>query len=594
MPSYTAPLRDMRFVMFELLQAEQELKSLPRHADLDRETIDAVLEEGARFASTVVQPLNAIGDLEGCRIDAEGNVTTPTGFREAYRQFGAAGWPALSCDPDVGGQGLPVLLNNRVYEMFNSANQAWLMYSGLSHSAYECLMVFGNAEQKRVYLPKLVSGEWSGTMCLTEAQCGTDLGLIRTRAEPIGDGAHALTGTKIFISAGEHDCSENILHLVLARLPDAPAGTRGISLFLVPKFLPDADGAVGARNAIRAASLEHKMGIHGNATCVMNLDGARGWLIGEPHKGLAAMFVMMNSARLGVGMQSLGLAEASLQNALAYARDRVQGRAAAGPARPDKAADPLIVHPDVRRMLLTCKAYTEGGRALATWIAQLTDRMHDHPDAAAREEAGELIALLTPIVKAFLTDNAFETCNLALQVLGGHGYIREWGLEQYVRDARINIIYEGTNGIQALDLLGRKVLHDRGARLGLLLGQVQAFLKAHAADPRMTGFVAPLAALAAEVAAVSGEVGTAAASDPDALGAAATPYLRLLGHLCYAWLWARMAAIALADASGDAFYRGKLETARFYFARLLPETTALLAAIRSGPSTLMALDADAF
>jgi alkylation response protein AidB-like acyl-CoA dehydrogenase len=457
MPSYTAPLRDMRFVMFELLQAEQELKSLPRHADLDRETIDAVLEEGARFASTVVQPLNAIGDLEGCRIDADGNVTTPTGFREAYRQFCAAGWPALSCDPEVGGQGLPVLLNNRVYEMFNSANQAWLMYSGLSHSAYECLMVFGNEEQKRVYLPKLVSGEWSGTMCLTEAQCGTDLGLIRTRAEPLGDGAHALTGTKIFISAGEHDCSENILHLVLARLPDAPAGTRGISLFLVPKFLPDADGAVGARNGIRAASLEHKMGIHGNATCVMNLDGARGWLIGEPHKGLAAMFVMMNSARLGVGMQSLGLAEASLQNALAYARDRVQGRAAAGPARPDKAADPLIVHPDVRRMLLTCKAYTEGGRALATWIAQLTDRMHDHPDAAARQEAGELIALLTPIVKAFITDNAFETCNLALQVLGGHGYIREWGLEQYVRDARINIIYEGTNGIQALDLLGRRL-----------------------------------------------------------------------------------------------------------------------------------------
>jgi alkylation response protein AidB-like acyl-CoA dehydrogenase len=594
MPSYTAPLRDMRFVMFDLLDAERELAALPAFAGVDRDTIDAVLEEAARFASSVVQPLNAVGDIEGCRIDADGRVTTPTGFRAAYRQFGAAGWPALSCAPETGGQGLPVLLNNRVYEMLNSANQAWLMYSGLSHSAYECLVAFGNEEQKRVYLPKIVSGEWSGTMCLTEAQCGTDLGLIKTRAEPAGDGAWALTGTKIFISAGEHDCSENIIHLVLARLPDAPAGTRGISLFLVPKFLPDADGAPGERNGIRAGSLEHKMGIHGNATCVMNLDGARGWLIGEAHKGLAAMFVMMNSARLGVGMQSLGLAEMATQTAIAYARDRLQGRAATGPAWTDGPADPIIVHADVRRMLLTCKAYTEGGRALAAWVAQLTDRAHAHPDTAVRNEASELIALLTPVVKAFLTDNGFEVCNLAMQVLGGHGYIREWGMEQLVRDARINMIYEGTNGIQALDLLGRKVLHDGGARLSLLRQRVAAFLQAQTGDARMQEFVAPLRALDADLAGLTAAIGAGVAADPDTLGAAATPYLRLLGHYTHAWLWARMAKLALDAPARDAFHDGKLVTARFYFARLLPEAAALSSAIRSGPATLMALDAAAF
>ena len=601
MPSYAAPLRDMRFVMFDLLDAERELAALPRHAGIDRDTIDAVLEEAARFASTVVQPLNAVGDVEGCTLDADGNVRTPSGFADAYRRFGEDGWPALSCDPAYGGQGLPVLVNNRVYEMLNSANQAWLMYSGLSHSAYECLVEFGTDEQKRVYLPKLVSGQWSGTMCLTEAQCGTDLGLIRTRAEPIADAAHdgapgayALTGTKIFISAGEHDCAENILHLVLARLPGAPAGTRGISLFLVPKFLPTADGGVGARNGIRAGSLEHKMGIHGNATCVMNLDGARGWLVGEPHKGMPAMFVMMNSARLGVGMQSLGQAEIATQSAIAYAKDRLQGRAARGAARPDQPADPILVHADVRRMLLTCKAWTEGGRAMATWVAQLTDRMHDHPEASARAEAGELIALLTPVVKAFLTDNGYETCTIAQQVLGGHGFIRDWGMEQYVRDARINMIYEGTNGIQALDLLGRKVLHDGGARLGLLLARVQGFAKAQAGDARMDAFVAPLAALLKEVADVSAEIGRDAAADPDVATAAATPYLRLLGHLVYAWLWARMAKLALDAPAPDAFLRGKLATARFYYARMLPETAALLAAIRSGPATLMALDADGF
>ena len=595
MPSYNAPLRDMRFVMFELLDAERELKAIPRYADLDRNTIDAVLEEGAKFASQVVFPLNAIGDIEGCTFHGNGVVTTPPGFKEAYKQFVEAGWPALSCDPTYGGQGLPVLLNNRLYEMLNSASQAWLMYSGLSHSAYECLMEFGTEQQKNTYLPKLVSGQWSGTMCLTEAQCGTDLGMLKTRAEPLGDDSFALTGSKIFISSGEHDVSENILHLVLARLPDAPAGTRGISLFLVPKFIPDANGEVGERNGIKAGSIEHKMGIHGNATCVMSLDGARGWLISEPHKGLAAMFVMMNSSRLGVGMQSLGLAEVSLQNAVAYARDRVQGRSSTGVKQPDKPADSIMVHPDVRRMLLTCKAYTEGGRAMTTWTALLTDRGQAHPDPAIRAEAEELVAFLTPVVKAFITDNAFETSNLALQVYGGYGFIRESGMEQYVRDARINMIYEGTNGIQALDLLGRKVLHDQGAKLRLFGSLVKDFVTAQSDQPEMQEFIVPLAKLGEQVGALSTELARKVLSNPDEIGAASVPYLRVVGHLVYAWLWARMARVALDKLdSGDDFYKAKLATARFYFSKLLPETAYQLQAARAGAGPLMELEAELF
>ena len=595
MPSYTAPLRDMRFVMFELLDAERELQAIPRHAQLDRETIDAVLEEGAKFASQVAFPLNAVGDIEGCTFHGNGVVSTPTGFKAAYRQFVDAGWPALSCDPAYGGQGLPVLLNNRLYEMLNSANQAWLMYSGLSHSAYECLMAFGTQAQRDTYLPKLVSGQWSGTMCLTEAQCGTDLGMMKTRAEPLGDDSFALTGTKIFISSGEHDVSENILHLVLARLPDAPAGSRGISLFLVPKFIPDANGEVGERNSITAGSIEHKLGIHGNATCVMNLDGARGWLIGAAHKGLAAMFVMMNSARLGVGMQSLGLSEVALQNAVAYARERLQGRSLTGTKQPDQPADSIMVHPDVRRMLLTCKAYTEAGRALTTWTALLTDREHGHPDAGVRTQAGELVAFLTPIVKAFITDNAFETTNLALQVYGGHGYIREWGMEQYVRDARINMIYEGSNGIQALDLLGRKVVADQGAKLRLFVALVNEFAAAQSGRSEMQEFLAPLLDLSERVAALSKELVAKAAVNPDEIGAASTPYLRVVGHLIYAWLWARMARVALDKLdSGDDFYKAKLATARFYFSKLLPETAWQLQAAHSGADSLMALEAELF
>ena len=591
MPRYTAPLRDMRFVMFELLDAENALKAMPKYADLDVDTINAVLEEAAKFAEQVAFPLNQIGDREGCTI-SDGVVTTPTGFKEAYKRFVEDGWPALSCDPKFGGQGLPVLMNNRLYEMLNSASQAWLMYSGLSHSAYECLKAIGTPEQQSVYLPKLVSGQWSGTMCLTEPQCDTDLGLMKTRAEPRGDGSYAITGTKIFISSGEHDCTENILHLVLARLPDAPSGTKGISLFLVPKFVPDERGEIGERNGIKAGSLEHKMGIRGNATCLMNLDGARGWLIGEAHKGLAAMFIMMNSARLGVGMQSLGLAEVAHQNAAAYAKERVQGRSLRGPQQPDKSADSILVHPDVRRMLLTSRAYTEGGRALTCWTALLTDQALWHPDASVRKDSEDLIALLTPVVKAFITDNTFETTNLCLQVLGGHGYIAEWGMEQYVRDARINTIYEGTNAVQAMDLLGRKVMFDNGEKLGKFAAIVQRFVAEHSGDSAMEEFLAPLGSLLGDVLKLTAELGARAKTDPDEIGAAATSYLRLVGHLAYAWLWARMAHAASAH-SGEMFYDAKLATARFYFARLLPETAALLQTARSGASSLMTMPAEA-
>ncbi len=592
MPHYTAPLRDMRFVLFDLLRGEAELAALPRHAGLDRDTIEAVLEEGAKFASQVIQPLNAVGDREGCTWHGDGVVTAPPGFRQAYRQFVDAGWPSLGCEPDFGGQGLPTVVNNRLYEMWNSANQAWLMYAGLSHSAYECLMAFGTDEQKQVYLTKIISGEWTGTMCLTEPHCGTDLGLLKTKAEPNGNGSFALTGTKIFISAGEHDLADNILHLVLARLPDAPAGTKGISLFLVPKFLPDAAGAPGERNGVKAGSIEHKMGIHGNATCVINLDGATGWLVGEPHKGLQAMFVMMNSARLGVGMQSLGQGEVAYQNAAAYAKERLQGRAASGLAQPDKPADPILVHPDVRRMLLTARALNEGGRALATWTAQLIDREHAHPDAAVREDASELMALLTPVVKAFLTDNGWETATLCQQVLGGHGYIAEWGMDQFVRDARINMIYEGTNGIQALDLLGRKVLMDGGAKFGRFAALVQATLAELKARDELAEFTAPLGKLLADTVALTQEIGVRAQADPNEVGAASVPYLRIIGHLCFAWLWARMAA--LAHGKDDGFHRAKLATARFYFAWLLPEVEHRFREARAGAPALMAMPADAF
>ncbi|MEK9951706.1 MAG: acyl-CoA dehydrogenase family protein, partial [Curvibacter sp.] len=476
MPSYNPPLRDMQFVMHEVLKVSDALKEIPRHADTDADTINAVLEEGGKFAAEVVFPLNISGDAEGCKLDKTTHeVTAPKGFKEAYAQYIEGGWAALSCDPEYGGQGLPFVVNQCFYEMMNSANQAWTMYPGLSHGAYECLHAHGTDEQKKLFLPKLVSGEWTGTMCLTEPHCGTDLGLLRTKAEPQADGSYKINGAKIFISAGEHDLAENIVHLVLARLPDAPKGSKGISLFVVPKYLVKADGSLGERNGIYCGGLEHKMGIHGNATAQMILDNAVGTLVGQPNKGLQAMFVMMNAARLGVGNQSLGLTEVAYQNALAYAKDRLQMRSLSGTKAKEKEADPIIVHPDVRKMLLTAKAYAEGGRALACYCALLLDQHFYHPDEKVRKDSDEMLALLTPIIKAFLTDNGFQATVMCQQVFGGHGYIKEWGMEQFVRDARINMIYEGTNTVQSLDLLGRKILGNNGATLkkfGKLVGQL--------------------------------------------------------------------------------------------------------------------------
>ena len=596
MPHYVAPLRDMQFVLHELLEVESALKELPKHSDLDIDTMNQVLEEGGKFAANVIFPLNHSGDREGCKLDVNTHtVQAPAGFHEAYKQYVEAGWPALSCDPEFGGQGLPIVLNNSFYEMLNSANQAWTMYPGLSHGAYECLHAHGTAEQKALYLPKLVAGTWTGTMCLTEPHCGTDLGLLKTKAAPQADGSYQLTGSKIFISAGEHDLSENIIHLVLARLPDAPPGTKGISLFIVPKFIPDAQGKIGARNPIFCGAIEHKMGIHGNATCQMNLDAAQGWLIGEPNRGLNAMFVMMNAARLGVGMQSLGLTEVAYQNALIYAKDRTQGRSLTGVKAEDKTADPIIVHPDVRRMLLTARAYAEGGRAFTSYVALLIDRELNHPDEEVRKEAADEVSLLTPIVKAFITDNGWIATSEAMQVYGGHGYIAEWGMEQYVRDARINMIYEGTNTIQSLDLLGRKILMDNGEKLRHFGEKIRHFVEAHGSSEEMSEFVTPLADLGDKVTKLTMEIGMKAFQNRDEVGAAAVPYLRVVGHLVYAYLFARMAKIALEKHdSGDKFYVAKLATARFYFARLLPETAMLIRQARSGSANVMALDAELF
>ena len=595
MPQYNPPLRDMQFVMHEVLKVTDELKVLPPHADIDADTINAVLEEGGKFATNVTFPLNISGDEEGCTLDRTTHeVTAPKGFKEAYAQYVEGGWPALSCDPAYGGQGLPFVVNQCFYEMLNSANQAWTMYPGLSHGAYEALHAHGTEAQKKIYLPKLVSGEWTGTMCLTEPHCGTDLGMLRTKAEPQADGSYKLTGNKIFISAGEHDMTANIVHLVLARLPDAPQGSKGISLFLVPKFNVDEEGAIGARNPIYCGGLEHKMGIHGNATAQIVMDGAVGTLVGAPNKGLAAMFVMMNAARLGVGNQSLGLTEVAYQNALAYAKDRIQMRSLSGVKAKDKAADPIIVHPDVRKMLLTAKAYAEGGRAMAIYCTLLLDKELHHPDEKVRKDSGEIVALLTPIVKAFLTDNGHIATNACMQVFGGHGYVKEWGMEQLVRDNRINMIYEGTNTIQSLDLLGRKVLGNNGATLKKFGKLVGALIAEEGVNEKMAEFINPLALLADQMTKFTTELGFKAFQNPDEVGAAAVDYLRVAGHLVFSYFWARMAQVALREIAGgntDPFYLAKVQTARFYFAKLLPETATLMRTARSGSRALMDTDA---
>jgi len=592
MATYTPPLRDMQFVLHELLNVTDELKLMPAHAEVDADTINAVLEEGGKFAAGVLFPLNRSGDEEGCTLDkATHEVTPPKGFKEAYRQYVEGGWPALSCDPAFGGQGLPIVLNQCMYEMLNSANQAWTMYPGLSHGAYEALHAHGTDEQKKTYLPNLTSGKWTGTMCLTEPHCGTDLGLLRTKAEPQADGTYKITGQKIFISAGEHDMADNIVHLVLARLPDAPAGSKGISLFVVPKFNVKADGSIGERNPVYCTGLEHKMGIHANSTCQISLEGAIGTLVGQPNKGLQAMFVMMNAARLGVGNQSLGLTEVAYQNAVAYAKDRIQMRALSGPKNPELAADKIIVHPDVRKMLLTARAFAEGGRAFAIWTALQIDKELSSDDEDERKDAADMVALLTPIIKAFLTDNAWLATSHCMQVYGGHGYIREWGMEQYVRDARINMIYEGTNTVQSLDLLGRKVLGDNGAKLKKFGKLVAAFVEEEGTNEAMQEFVNPLADLGDKLTKLTTELGMKAFGNADEVGAAAVDYLRVAGHLVFAYFWARMAKVALEKQnSGDAFYKAKLATARFYFAKLLPETAGLIRSARAGLAPLMEME----
>ncbi|MDR0214463.1 MAG: acyl-CoA dehydrogenase C-terminal domain-containing protein [Comamonas sp.] len=595
MPSYNPPLRDMQFLMHEVFKVTESYQQMPKHADVDVDTINAVLEEAGKFAANVTFPLNISGDAEGCTLDKSTHeVTTPKGFKEAYAQFVEGGWPALSCDPEYGGQGLPMALNSALYEMLNSANQAWTMYPGLSHGAYEALHAYGTPEQKKTYLGKLTSGEWTGTMCLTEPHCGTDLGLLRTKAEPQADGTYKITGNKIFISAGEHDFTDNIVHLVLARLPDAPVGSKGISLFVVPKFHVNADGSLGERNPIFCGALEHKMGIHGNATAQINIDGAIGTLVGEPNKGLQAMFVMMNAARLGVGNQSLGLTEVAFQNALAYAKDRLQMRSLSGTKAKDKPADPIIVHPDVRRMLMTAKAYAEGGRALSTFSALLIDTELNHPDEKVRKDSADLVALLTPIVKAFITDNGWISTTACQQVYGGHGFITEWGMEQFVRDNRINMIYEGTNGVQALDLLGRKILGNQGATLKKFGKLIAKLVEEEGVNEKMSEFITPIATLGDQMTKFTTEIGFKGMQNPDEVGSASVDYLRVAGHLVFGYLFARMAQVSLREignGNSDPFYLAKLQTARFYFAKLFPETASLMRTARAGSKSLMDTDA---
>jgi len=595
MTTYKAPLREYRFVLNELFDVG-ELAKLPGYEDATPDVFEQVLEEGAKLCEEVLFPLNRSGDEEGCTFE-NGVVRTPKGFKEAYKLFREGGWTALACDPDYGGQGLPHTLHFFFDEMVSSSNMSFGMYPGLSSGAYSAIWRHGSDAQKRTFLPPLVDGSWSGTMCLTEPQCGTDLGQIRSRAEPTDrNGVYKITGTKIFISAGEHDLTENIIHLVLARIVGGPPGIRGISLFIVPKFLVKADGTVGARNGVRCGSIEHKMGIKASATCVINLEEAEGYLVGEAHKGMRAMFTMMNAARLGVGLQGLALGETALQTTRQYAQDRLQGRALTGDKFPDKPADPIIVHPDVRRMLLTMKAYTEGARALAAWVSLALDRADRDPDPEAREEAEDFIGLMTPIIKAMITDNAFAVTNLGVQIFGGHGYIREWGMEQLVRDSRITMLYEGANGVQALDLVGRKMPMYNGRLLRRFFHPVDAWLRQHQDNPALQEFVSPVIKAFGRLQQVTALVAQKGMADPDEAGAAASEYLRAFGLVAMGYLWARIAEIALGRAGGDEamFYKGKLATARFYMARVLPETNALFANIAAGAKSLMELEAAAF
>ncbi len=583
MPRYTAPLDDMRFAFYDMLGGDTLLAGLPGGEAIGRELIDAVINEAARFNEQVLAPLNQRGDQEGCRFDKDtASVHTPDGFRQAYAQYVEGGWAGLTAPEAYGGQGLPHAIGVLVKEMIDSANLAWGTYPLLSQGAVDALLAHGEDWQRDVFLKPLVEGRWTGTMCLTEPQAGSDLGLLKTRAEPQEDGSYRIAGTKIFITAGEHDLTDNIVHLVLARLPDAPAGSRGISMFIVPKFRVDRAGAMGQRNAVSAGAIEHKMGLKGSATCVMNFDGAEGFLIGKPHKGLTAMFTMMNAARLAVGIQGLGLIERAFQNSLDYCRERLQMRALSGAVAPDRPADPIIVHPDVRRMLLTQRAFAEGGRALVLHTALQADIEERASDESQRQRASEVLGFLIPICKALLTEAAVECTYHALQTYGGHGYIAEHGMEQFARDARITTLYEGTTGIQALDLLGRKVMQLNGAGLRHVLDDIAGFCQRYATDEAMGALVGPLAVHAKTWGEITQELGRRAAKNPDEIGAAATDYLFYSGYIVLAWIWAR-SVTALPDSSlGESARQAKRDTAHFYFQRILPRTHTHLAAMRSG------------
>jgi len=590
MSTYRAPLADMRFVLFDLLKVEAQYARLPGGENATRDTVDAILDEAAKFSEQVLAPLNASGDEQGCTLDkATATVTTPKGFKEAYAQYIEGGWSSLNAPEQYGGQHLPDSLGAPLKEMLDSANLSWGNFPLLSHGASEALKQHGEEWQRQAFLRPIVEGRWTGTMCLTEPHCGSDLGLLRTRAEPNSDGTYRISGTKIFITAGEHDLTENIVHLVLARLPDAPAGVKGISLFIVPKYKVDKSGKIGERNTVTCASIEHKMGIKASVTCVMNFDNAEGWLIGQPNRGLMAMFTMMNTARLAVGIQGLGLIERAYQASLAYARERLQGRALTGPKFADKPADPLIVHPDIRRMLLTQKAFAEGSRALAYYAATLVDLVERAPDADERKRADELLSFLIPIVKALLTELANECTYHAVQIHGGHGYIHETGVEQFERDARITSIYEGTTGIQALDLLGRKIMQTQGVGLTHFLGEIGAFCKGHAESAALAEFIAPLATAAKEWGQLTQAIGRRAAANADEVGAASVDYLFYSGYITLAYFWARSVAAADASTQPDAFKQAKRHTAKFYFSRILPRAQAHAAAIRSGADTLTAM-----
>ncbi len=596
MPSYRAPLKDMAFVLNDVLRLEK-YANLEGFAEATPDLVAAILEEGAKFCENELQPLNLPGDIEGCTRHPDGSVSTPKGFKEAYARLVEGGWPGLTMPPEFGGQGLPHVIGFAFEEMMISANLSFAMYPGLTAGAVAALHATASDEIKKTYLPKMVEGLWSGTMNLTEPHCGTDLGLIRTKAVPQDDGSYAITGTKIFISAGEHDLTENIIHLVLAKLPDAPEGTKGISLFVVPKFLVNPDGSLGERNAVTCGAIEEKMGIHANSTCVLNYDGARGWIVGKPNDGLRNMFVMMNAARLGVGMQGLALSEVAYQNAAAYARERLQGRALSGAKSPDAKADPIIVHPDVRRMLMDARAFNEAARALAYWGGLMVDLTYRAESEEERRTADDIVSLLTPVIKGVFTDLGFANSIEAQQVWGGHGYIRESGMEQFVRDARITMIYEGTNGIQALDLVGRKLGQNNGRAVQAFFKIIGTFIAEHK-DGDLAEFTSPLAAAVADLQKATMWLMEHGRKSPEDAGAAAVDYMHLMGLVALGHMWAQMAKVArekLADGAADrAFYENKLKTGRYFMRRILPETKSRLAKLEAGAEPVMALDAEAF